>query len=384
MLLCLFRNFTKPLRWDKKCFSIIDSPENMNKNIFTYSSQLPLYSLACDEKRDINNGYDIAVGTFVTEYANKIELIRFEPHVEGFIQRTTLTHPYPCTKLLFAPCENNKSMVSGSLLASSGEFIRVWHIPEFEESFKETKEPSLVTVLKANNGSSPFTSMTWDRINPNIILGTSVDGSYSFYDIKNQSIVSKCRVPSGNYQSETKVIANDVSYSQSNTNIGVLGCSDGYAHIFDKRTSKCCYSFRPFSAAESLLRVECNPMRENHIACIGDGINSGAETEISIVELRKGSQSQNDQSINAQFSRLRRHKGRLNAISWAPHKNSFLCSASDDESALIWSIGEYQPVNEKPLLAYSAGKPTNNITWPKVDPQRIALTFGNQFQLLNV
>ena len=80
------------------------------------------------------------------------------------------------------------------------------------------------------------------------------------------------------------------------------------------------------------------------------------------------------------------HDGPVNAVAWAPHSSSHICTCSDDSHALIWdlsSIGGPKPV-EDPILAYDAKKEINNMLWSESQPDWISIAFGDTLQILRV
>ena len=40
----------------------------------------------------------------------------------------------------------------------------------------------------------------------------------------------------------------------------------------------------------------------------------------------------------------------MNAICWAPHSATHICSVGDDKQALIWDLSNHYEVHENPLL----------------------------------
>lgn len=50
------------------------------------------------------------------------------------------------------------------------------------------------------------------------------------------------------------------------------------------------------------------------------------------------------------YSKLNHHRDNVNAICWAPHSSTHICSVGDDKQALIWDLSNHQEVFESPLL----------------------------------
>ena len=377
----------------------------MHKNVYTYNSLLPLYALACNGFCDNNGSFDVAVGTFLSEYANKIEIVRYSPEADSLVARTAFPHLYPPTNLVYAPTSgSNQINESGTLLASSGEYVRLWFIPNVPSSNQKVgqggEDVSLVALFKTGSdpdSCSPFTSLDWNHFDRNLIVASSVDSSCTVFDLQQQSQVTQffmqgvsthknnvahgSSLPVGH---PSLIEAYDVSLSTQDRYLIAAACSNGTVQLFDQRHNGMVAGFQPFNGSGSILRIEFNPVRPNLLASISDG---QGECEISISDIRRfaASNMANSQNISNSESRLKRHTAAVNAITWAPHKDSFLCSTSNDCSALVWAVPDLQPqVNEKPLLAYNADSSANNVHWPNADPERIALVFGQSLQLLKV
>lgn len=48
------------------------------KEVYTYEAPFPLYSLACSQVPGSNNAFRFAVGSFIEEYSNKVQ-VRVRP-----------------------------------------------------------------------------------------------------------------------------------------------------------------------------------------------------------------------------------------------------------------------------------------------------------------
>ena len=58
------------------------------------------------------------------------------------------------------------------------------------------------------------------------------------------------------------------------------------------------------------------------------------------------------------------HSACVNSLAWAPHSSCHICTAGDDNQALIWdlaSLGSKQI--EEPILAYYADTEINQLQW---------------------
>ncbi|CAN7040504.1 unnamed protein product [Brassica oleracea var. botrytis] len=79
---------------------------------------------------------------------------------------------------------------------------------------------------------------------------------------------------------------------------------------------------------------------------------------------------------------LQRHQASVNAIAWAPHSSSHICTAGDDSQALIWDIsstGQQQVEGGlDPILAYTAGAEIEQLQWSSSQPDWVAIAFSNK------
>ena len=79
------------------------------------------------------------------------------------------------------------------------------------------------------------------------------------------------------------------------------------------------------------------------------------------------------------------HLGCVNAAAWAPHSSCHICTAGDDNQALIWDLSAMskRPV-EDPILAYNADGEVNNLQWSASQPDWVSIAFQNKLQILRV
>ena len=79
------------------------------------------------------------------------------------------------------------------------------------------------------------------------------------------------------------------------------------------------------------------------------------------------------------------HAGCVNAVAWAPHSSCHVCTAGDDNQALIWDLSQMskRPV-EDPILAYNAEGEVNNLQWSSSQPDWVGIAFSDKLQILRV
>ena len=98
------------------------------KEIYTWQAPWPVYSVGLSS----HEPFTIAVGSFIEEYSNKIQVISLDAEKSDFVTRATLEHPYPATRLQWAP-----EGAPRDLLATSGDYLRLWSIGSDGEARQE-------------------------------------------------------------------------------------------------------------------------------------------------------------------------------------------------------------------------------------------------------
>lgn len=91
--------------------------------ILEYSARWPLYGVAWSKRRD--KPPRLAIGSFVEEYSNKVEVLTHNPESLDF--SCTFDHPYPTTKIEWIPDVNG---AHSDLIGTTGDFLRLWEVDE--------------------------------------------------------------------------------------------------------------------------------------------------------------------------------------------------------------------------------------------------------------
>lgn len=78
---------------------------------------------------EVNFIHRLALGSFVEEYNNKVQIVALDENVSEFNVKSTFDHPYPTTKIMWIP---DSKGVFPDLLATSGDYLRVWRAVEPE------------------------------------------------------------------------------------------------------------------------------------------------------------------------------------------------------------------------------------------------------------
>jgi WD repeat-containing protein 68 len=98
--------------------SVAEARENKKKEIYTYKVPWTAYCLAWCRRQD--DKFKMAVGSYKEEYSNKIQIIQRRESDKGendddnqegkFVQLSECEHPYPATKVMWAPAKNNTGL----------------------------------------------------------------------------------------------------------------------------------------------------------------------------------------------------------------------------------------------------------------------------------
>ena len=180
---------------------------NSNKEIITYDAPWTVYSMSwCRGREDYcSTGFRMAIGSFREEYSNQVQVIQLrdnensehdsdvasmneskamkrnessEEVSSSFQPICQFDHPYPPTKICWAPA-NNASSVSTDLLASSGDYLRLWGIDK--DNNAELKR--LFNSTKDTDYCAPITSFDWNEVDASIIGAVSMDTTCTIWDI---------------------------------------------------------------------------------------------------------------------------------------------------------------------------------------------------------
>jgi WD repeat-containing protein 68 len=100
--------------------------EQKRKEIYTYQAPWLTYSMSWCRRKE--GKYKMAVGSYLEQYNNKFHIIQLQEHESGngyFEKISEFDHPYPATKVMWAPSEYNLSN-NTDLIATTGDYLRLW------------------------------------------------------------------------------------------------------------------------------------------------------------------------------------------------------------------------------------------------------------------
>ncbi|KAM7255135.1 hypothetical protein ACFE04_020376 [Oxalis oulophora] len=341
--------------------------------VYTYVAQWPIYSLAWSLRRD--NKSRLAIGSYLEDYSNKVEIVNFDPHTSDFTtnNRLIFDHPYAPTNLMFFPSQETSNP---DLIATSGDYLRLWEIHDDRIELK-----SLLNNNKESEFNSPLTSFDWAELDPRRVATCSIDTTCTVWDIERLTV-------------DSQLVAHDkevydISWGGYNVFASVSG--DGSIRVFDlrdKEKSTIIYENLNNNKADTssssssssnlpLLRIEWNKSDPRLMAAVGMDSN-----KVVIMDIRFPTNP---------LMELRKHRAAVNAVSWAPYIGRQICSVADDSTALIWGVvcgggGELQTemvaADVEPETLYQSTAEINQVRWSPVDLDWISIAFSNKLQLL--
>lgn len=343
------------------------------KEIYTYKAPWTTYSLAWNRSGLPGEKFKLAVGSFKEEYANTIKIIQLDINAEineasennsddtqtYFNEVCSCEHPYPATKILWAPQSHLTSGKSSSknLLATTGDYLRLWAIDDNNKMNSE----ALMNNSRHQEYCSPLTSFDWNEVDPNIIGTSSIDSTCTIWDLEKQT-------------PRTQLIAHekevyDISFAAGRDIFGTVG-ADGSVRMFDLRSLE--HSTILFESPDMspLLKIAWNKQDPNYVATILTDSPKAVIIDIRVPSIP--------------MTELMGHQAALNGISWAPHSAHHICTVGDDSQALIWDItSKVRPI-EDPILAYSAAAEINQLQWCGLHEDWVAVCYDKYLQILRV
>lgn len=316
-----------------------------------FESHWPLY--ACDwsysgwESRDL-----VALGTFSEDQNNRILIThaRYDSEQSLEFQAAAETAvSYPVTKLKWEPTGGSTGSSSKMKLVSTGDCLRIW---EYDcQSYTLQQRCALVNKSKSEF-MPPVTSFDWNRVNPSIVITSSIDTTCTIWDI-NTSLAKTQLIAHDSEVYDVGFIANSVDIFAS---VG----ADGSVRVFDLRSlDHSTIIYEPQQPAP-LLRIATNPQDRNLLATIAQD-----SSKIYVLDIR---------SPGVPMAILDGHLKSVNAISWAPvgtHRRHILATCGDDCQTLIWDTtsvsgtvaGTTTSRVLSPISSYTDSTEINQVGW---------------------
>uniref|UniRef100_A0A674I8U9 DDB1- and CUL4-associated factor 7 n=1 Tax=Terrapene triunguis TaxID=2587831 RepID=A0A674I8U9_9SAUR len=335
------------------------------KEIYKYEAPWTVYAMNWSVRPD--KRFRLALGSFVEEYNNKVQLVGLDEESSEFICRNTFDHPYPTTKLMWIP---DTKGVYPDLLATSGDYLRVWRVGE-----TETRLECLLNNNKNSDFCAPLTSFDWNEVDPYLLGTSSIDTTCTIWGLETGQVLGRVNLVSGHVK--TQLIAHDkevydIAFSRAGGGRDMFASvgADGSVRMFDLRHLEHSTIIYEDPQHHPLLRLCWNKQDPNYLATMAmDGM------EVVILDVRVPC---------TPVARLNNHRACVNGIAWAPHSSCHICTAADDHQALIWDIQQMPRAIEDPILAYTAEGEINNVQWASTQPDWIAICYNNCLEILRV
>ncbi|XP_015676716.1 DDB1- and CUL4-associated factor 7 [Protobothrops mucrosquamatus] len=296
-----------------------------------------------------------------------VQLVGLDEESSEFICRNTFDHPYPTTKLMWIP---DTKGVYPDLLATSGDYLRVWRVGE-----TETRLECLLNNNKNSDFCAPLTSFDWNEVDPYLLGTSSIDTTCTIWGLETGQVLGRVNLVSGHVK--TQLIAHDkevydIAFSRAGGGRDMFASvgADGSVRMFDLRHLEHSTIIYEDPQHHPLLRLCWNKQDPNYLATMAmDGM------EVVILDVRVPC---------TPVARLNNHRACVNGIAWAPHSSCHICTAADDHQALIWDIQQMPRAIEDPILAYTAEGEINNVQWASTQPDWIAICYNNCLEILRV
>lgn len=336
------------------------------KEIYKYDAPWNVYAMNWSVRPD--KKFRLAVGSFIEEYNNKVQVIQLDEETGEFAKQAEIEHPYPCTKIMWIP--DNKSTFP-DLFATSGDFLRIWQ----NHGEGNIRMECFLNNNKNSEFCAPLTSFDWNEVDPNLLGTASIDTTCTIWALETGQAIGQTPAVTGNVR--TQLIAHDkevydIAFSRAGGGRDMFASvgADGSIRLFDLRHLEHSTIIYEDHQHQPLLRLAWNKQDPNYVASFA--LDS---TELIILDVRVPNQP---------VARLNNHRACVNGMAWAPHSACHICTAADDHQALIWDIAQMPRAIEDPILAYTAEGAINQIQWASTQPDWIAICFNRSVEILRL
>ncbi|CAN6611948.1 hypothetical protein TRVA0_005S00276 [Trichomonascus vanleenenianus] len=301
-----------------------------------FESHWPLY--ACDWASSEWSGRELmALGTYTEDAHNRIQVV--EVHRSGeLVLENTCDEPvqYPATKVAWEPQPGFGSNGTVRLLSTS-DCLRLW---EYDPAGRKLQQRSalLNKSSKSADAMPPLTSFDWNKIDPSLVITSSIDTTCTIWDLNTQS-------------ARTQLIAHDnevydVAFTAGSVDIFASAGADGSVRVFDLRSLDHSTIIYEPQMPVPLVRVATSPHDRNVLATIAANSN-----KVIILDVR---------SPGTPLMTLDAHTRNVNCVKWAPSKPHVLATGGDDCQVLMWDLSSS---GEKLSSTYTDSTEVNNVTW---------------------
>jgi WD repeat-containing protein 68 len=337
--------------------------EKGKKEIYTYEAPWTTYAMGWCRRPD--GRFRMAVGSYKEEYSNQVQIIQLQRDEVGngvFRHQCEFEHPYPATKVMWAPAKHHVGGAS-DLLATTGDYLRLWSMSTEGggDAVNKVEMKALLNNNKHTEYCAPLTCFDWNDTDPSILGTCSIDTTCTIWDVNK-------------LQPKTQLIAHDkevydIAFACGKDVFGTVG-ADGSLRMFDLRSLEHSTILYESPDLTPLLRIAWNKQDPNYLATILTDSPKAIILDIRVPSLP--------------VAELVGHQAAVNGIAWAPHSPCHICTISDDRQALIWDITVKPKPIEDPILAFAAGGEVNQLQWCASHEDWVGICFNNCVQILKV
>lgn len=157
-----------------------ESTSTKHKEIYTYETPWTAYAMAWCRRPGEDSKFKMAVGSYKEEYSNLLQIIQLQKDHNGvrrFRKLCEIDHPYPPTKVMWAPAKFNYG--STDLLATTGDYLRLWSL----DSDNKADMKAILNNNKHTEYCAPLTSFDWSEADPSILGTCSIDTTCTIWDV---------------------------------------------------------------------------------------------------------------------------------------------------------------------------------------------------------
>lgn len=322
-------------------------------DVLTYSVSWPVYALAhCANPL---RPFTLAFSSFIEDPSNQVEVVRVSEESGRFERVADFEHVYPPTKLMWMP---NATGQQPDLIASSTDSLRIWQFGE--------EQPLKSNLINARS-NAPLTSFDWNAEDTNMLATSSIDTTCTVWDLEKEAV-------------RTQMIAHDkevydIAFAKGINTFASVG-ADGSVRHFDLRNlehSSILYESQ--GEFTPLIRLAWNKVNPFYLAALAMDSNVAM-----ILDMR---------GPPLPVTELHGHQGSINAVVWSPTSPYHLCTAGDDNQAIIWNLQKVTMSAEgerttEPAFVYTAMAEIPAVQWPNSQPDWISIAFNKCVQVVKI
>eukprot|EP01147_Barroeca_monosierra_P002192 gene2192-8030_t len=339
-----------------------EKPSSSQKDMYKYEAPWPVYGLGFSRTR--SKPFRLAIGSFIEEYKNKIQVINLNEEKDQFEVTCQLDHPYPTTKIQWIP---DPEETRPDLFATTGDYLRLWKVSTSDDGRSTANLDVILNNNKMSEFCAPLTSFDWNEVDPNLIVTSSIDTTCTVWNVTAEKSSGRA-VGSVSAQ----LIAHDqevydVAFS-NNVNIFASVSADASVRMFDLRNLEHSTIIYEDEGNQPLLRLSCNKQDPNYLAVV-----KVEDSSVVVIDIRMPC---------VPAAQLTAHLGPCNGVVWAPHSAGHLSTVSDDKRTLIWDFTKVPEKSPEPILCYEAGGPINQLQWSTVNSNWVGISWGKMVEVL--